>query len=107
MSAALGSSNCGICRRRVHAGQGTLFQAFGRPLFIAHTECVPVVHAGVRLVGTFALFTGREALRYRAPKAFAAVEATRLLVQKLGALGAPQAPHPHPPHYPPQEAPHG
>lgn len=92
---------CAICRLPVR-DDGTAFQAFGRPLFTAHESCAPMVHAGMRLLGLTALTVGREALRHRAPAAFAVLESARTVVQRFGELQgtnevAPQpAPQPRP-----------
>jgi len=76
---------CRICRLPL-GDSGTVFHAFGRPLFPAHETCAPVVHVGMRLLGLTALQVGREALRHRAPAAFAALEGARMVVQRFGEL---------------------
>lgn len=76
---------CAICRLPVR-DDGTAFQAFGRALFTAHESCAPMVHTGMRLLGLTALTVGREALRHRAPAAFAVLESARTVVQRFGEL---------------------
>ena len=91
---------CSICRLAIR-DDGTIFQAFGRPLFPVHATCAPVVHAGMRLLDMTALQVGCEALRYRTPTAFAALEGARAVVQRFGELQA-QNNRPVPPVSPPQ-----
>jgi hypothetical protein len=78
-------SACSICRLAIY-NDGTTFHAFGRPLFPVHEHCAPLIHAGMRLLGLTALQVGREALRCRAPAAFAALEGARMVVQRFGEL---------------------
>lgn len=99
---------CSICRLPIY-DDGTTFHAFGRPLFPAHDTCAPLVHAGMRLLGLTALQVGREALRHRAPAAFAALEGARMVVQRFGELqgqNPPRAPEAVPQQPPPQPRTH-
>jgi len=96
-------SACRICRLPL-GGNGTVFHAFGRALFPAHETCAPLVHAGMRLLGLTALQVGCEALRHRAPTAFAALEGARVVVRRFGELQGQNAPAaaPQPPPLQPQ-----
>lgn len=49
-------------------------EAFGRPLFVVHTACAPVVHSGMRAAGSVALLGARLWLRKKAPTALAFID---------------------------------
>ncbi len=76
--------SCKICRRDIEPGDGTLMEAFGRPLFVVHTTCAPVVHSGMRAVSSMALLGARLWMRKKAPGTLAFVDTAMAQMKGLG-----------------------
>jgi hypothetical protein len=75
---------CSICRKPVTPANGTMMQAFGKPLFLVHNgadgeRCKEYVTGGMRLLGQ-AAFTGfKLMLKKNAPTALKLVESVTTL----------------------------
>lgn len=82
---------CKVCRRTIAPGDGALFQAFGRPLFVVHRSCAQVVHGGMRTIGQMVFHGARTVMTTRAPKALAVLDALGAANRRLAVNNAREA----------------